>query len=342
MIQLRARLVPLAGVLLVPLAGGGGSSDAATTPTEPTATIGGSATGEPTSTGAAASGDPLVGRGEVELVADGVQWTEGPQWVADDGVLLFTDGGVIYQLADDDEISAFGVPIYGANGLALDTEGRLIVAENTMRRVTRVESDGTVTPIAEEFEGMPLNQPNDIAVRSDGTIYFTDPYYGDGTTDLDFHGVFRIAPDGSLTAEYRGAITEQPNGIALSPDESLLYVAEWAADLVWVFDVADDGSLSEAETFVTTGDGPDGMTVDNDGNLFVATDEGIEVFAPDGARWGVIPVSQWASSNCAFGGDDGRTLYITAPPALYRVTLAHPGPSAPPGSGQDAAPPTSG
>jgi gluconolactonase len=341
-IQLRARLVPFAGVLLVPLAGGGGSSDAATTPTEPTATIGGAVTGEPTLTGAAASGDPLVGRGEVELVADGDQWTEGPQWVADDGVLLFTDGGVIYQLADDDEISAFGVPIYGANGLALDTEGRLIVAENTMRRVTRVESDGTVTAIAEEFEGVPLNQPNDIVVRSDGTIYFTDPYYGDGTTDLDFHGVFRIAPDGSLNAEYRGAITEQPNGIALSPDESLLYVAESAADLVWVFDVADDGSLSEAETFVTTGVGPDGMTVDNDGNLFVATDEGIEVFAPDAARWGVIPVPTGAKSNCAFGGDDGRTLYITAPPALYRVTLAHPGPSAPPGSGQDAAPPTSG
>ena len=97
-------------------------------------------------------------------------------------------------------LPAFGVPIYGANGLALDTEGRLIVAENTMRRVTSVESDGTVTPIAEEFEGTTLNQPNDIVVRSDGTIYFTDPYYGDATTDLDFHGVFRIAPDGSLTA----------------------------------------------------------------------------------------------------------------------------------------------
>ena len=345
MIQFRARLVALTGVLafLVPLAGGDRSSDVATTPTEPTLTITESATSEPMSTGVAATGDPLVGRGEVELVADGFQFTEGPQWVAEDGVLLFTDAsGVIYQLADDDEISVFPQPSNGANGLALDTEGRLLAAENRMRRVTRRESDGTVTPIAEEFEGIPLNQPNDIAVRSDGTIYFTDPYYGDGTTDLDFHGVFRIAPDGSLTAEYRGALTEQPNGVAMSPDESLLYVAEWAADLVWVFDVADDGSLSEAETFVTTGDGPDGMTVDNAGNLFVASDEGIEVFAPDGARWGVIPVSQWASSNCAFGGDDGRTLYITAAPELYRVTLANPGPSAPAGSAQDAAPPTSG
>ena len=336
--------VPLAGVLLVPLAGGGGSSDAATTSTEPTATIGGSATGEPT-TGAAASGDPLVGRGEVELVADGDQWTEGPQWVADDGVLLFTDGGVIYQLADRRrDLCVRPLPIYGANGLALDTEGRLIVAEkhDASRDPCRERRNGDADRRGVRRYG-PLNQPNDVVVRSDGTIYFTDPYYGDGTTDLDFHGVFRIAPDGSLTAEDRGAITEQPNGIALSPDESLLYVAEWAADLVWVFDVADDGSLSEAETFVTTGDGPDGMTVDDDGNLFVATDEGIEVFVlrrrPVGCHSrvavGIIQLRlRWRRRP--------HVVYHRAAGALPRATLAHPGPSAPPGSGRGAAPPTSG
>jgi gluconolactonase len=232
---------------------------------------------------------------------------------------------VIFQLAADDEISEFRRPSNGANGLAVDTEGRLLAAENFMRRVTRTESDGTVTPIAEEFEGVPLNQPNDIAVRSDGTIYFTDPYFADGTTNLDFHGVFRIAPDGSLTAERSGAITEQPNGVALSSDEGLLYVSNWAADLVWVFDVADDGSLSEAWTFVTTGDGPDGMAVDAAGNGFATSGRGIEVFAPDGAPWGVIRVPRWPAK-CAFGSDDGRTLYITAGEALYRVMLAHPGP----------------
>ncbi len=114
--------------------------------------------------------------------------------------------------------------------------------------------------------------------------------------------------------------------MALSPDETLLYVSNQAADLVWAFDVADDGSLSEARTFVTTGPGPDGMAVDAAGNLFVTTDRGIEVFAPDGTPWGVIPVPPGWAANCAFGGADGRTLYITAGEGLYRVTLAQPGP----------------
>jgi YVTN family beta-propeller protein len=307
--------VPLSGVLTLLLLVVAGCGD-----------DGGDDSTEPATTTVAAV-DPLVGVGEVELVDDHYTFTEGPQWMADAGVLLFTDQFVntIYQVTPDDEITPFRRRTNGANGLAVDTEGRLLAAERNTRRVTRTENDGTVTPIAEEFEGVPLNQPNDLAVRSDGTIYFTDPYYGDGTTELDFHGVFRIAPDGSLTAERRGALTEQPNGVALSPDETRLYVSDWANDTVWVFDVAEDGSLSEAETFVTTGDGPDGMAVDSAGNLFVTTRSGVEVFAPDGAPWGVIRVPR-IPANCAFGGADGRTLYITAESDLYRVTLANPGP----------------
>jgi gluconolactonase len=110
----------------------------------------------------------------------------------------------------------------------------------------------------------------------------------------------------------------------LSPDETKLYVSDSNADLVWIFDIAPDGSLSEARTFVTTGDVPDGIAVDSAGNLFITSHKGIEVFAPDGDIWGVIPVPQ-PPANCAFGGADGRTLYITARSGLYRVTLAHPG-----------------
>jgi gluconolactonase len=269
--------------------------------------------------------DPLVDHGEVELVADGYVFTEGPQWMPD-GALLFTDyGNIIYRLGPDDQVTSFRVPSNQANGLAVDPEGRLLAAERLTRRITRTELDGTITTIAERFEGSRLNQPNDIAVRSDGTIYFTDPLYEPASpAELDFHGVFRIAPDGSLTAERRGDTDEQPNGVVLSPDETRLYVANWAANIVWSFDVAADGSLSEAETFVSTGDGPDGITVDTAGNLFVTTEEGIEAFAPDGSRWGAIELPN-TPANCAFGDADARTLYITAESALYRIRLAHPG-----------------
>jgi len=333
--QQRPFAVVLSFLVVTAGCGDGGSEEATPSPA-PTTTVARSTTSDvtttsavtttnqPTTTVAESTTGPLAGMGELELIEDRFGWAEGPQWLPDMGVLLFTDSsGTIYQVDADDEVSVFRQPSNGANGLALDPEGRLIAAENTRRRVTRTESDGTVTPIAEQFEGVPLNQPNDIAVRSDGTIYFTDPYYGEGSRDLDFHGVFRIAPDGALTAERRGALTEQPNGIALSPDETLLYVANQADNLVWVFDVAADGSLSEARTFVTIEDSPDGMAVDHAGNLFVASFGGIEVFAPDGTRWGVIPVP---STNCAFGGADGHTLYITQPERLYRVTLENPGP----------------
>ena len=248
----------------------------------------------------------------------------------DDGVLLFSDvsANTIYQVGADDEITEFREPTRYTNGLAVDPQGRLIAAESASRRVTRTERDGSVVPIAERFEGARLNQPNDITVRSDGTIYFTDPAFGDAAAqaELDFRGVFRIAPDGRLTAEYRGETSETPNGLALSPDESLLYVTDYAAGLVRVFDVAPDGSLSKARTLANVA-GPDGMAVDEDGNLFITSYDGgaIEVFAPDGEQWGVIDLPA-SPSNCAFGGADGRTLYITTGPALtalrWRIPVA--------------------
>ncbi|HEY7661271.1 MAG TPA: SMP-30/gluconolactonase/LRE family protein [Actinomycetota bacterium] len=275
--------------------------------------------------------NPLDGRGDIEVVQSRRRFLqlEGPQWVPSEGVLLFSDiaADTIYQLGADDEITVFRTPSHFSNGLALDPQGRLIAAESSTRRVTRTDGDGTVTPIAKRFEGARLNQPNDIAVRSDGTIYFTDPLFArPSQAELDFRGVFAIAPNGALTVEYRGEPSEAPNGIALSPDESLLYVGDFAAGLVRVFDVASDGSLSEARTFVTVAE-PDGIAIDDAGNLFVASffAGAVEVFAPDGEHWGTIDVRE-PTSNCAFGGADGRTLYITTGTALYRVTLANPGP----------------
>ena len=276
--------------------------------------------------------DPLAGQGEVELVETDLKFIEleGPQWMRREGVLMFSDvsANTIYQLGAGDKITVFRKPSNYSNGLAVDLEGRLIAAESGSRQVTRTEKDGTVTSIAERFDGARLNQPNDIAVRSDGTIYFTDPAFGGVDVALDFRGVFRIAPDGTLTAERRGDTTETPNGVALSPDESELYVTDYAAGLVRVFDVAADGSLSEAREFVTVA-GPDGMAVDGAGNLFVASYDGgvVEVFAPDGTHWGTITPPMGPVTNCAFGGADGRTLYITTHSGLYRVKLANPGPA---------------
>ena len=207
------------------------TAEPATTTAETPATTAPPATTTTGPSTTAALFDPLVGRGEVELVAEGYGFTEGPQWMANTDGLLFTDNS-IYEVAEGGDITVFRSAA-GANGLAVDNEGRLIVAEARARRVTRTETDGTVTPIAEQFEGSRLNQPNDIVVRSDGTIYFTDPLYGDYQPELDFRGVFRISPDGGLTAEHRADNTEAPNGLALSPDESRLYVANWADDLVW-------------------------------------------------------------------------------------------------------------
>ena len=243
---------------------------------------------------------------------------------------MFSDiaANTIYQLDSADKITVFRKPSNNSNGLAIDPEGRLLAAESSTRRVTRTEKDGTVTPIAERFDGARLNQPNDIAVRSDGTIYFTDPLFGHVDDALAFRGVFRIAPDGTLAVERQGDKTEAPNGVALSPDESEIYVTDFGAGLVRVFNVASDGSLGEGREFVTV-DTPDGMAVDDAGNLFVASYQGsvVEVFAPDGAPLGTITLPRGPVTNCTFGGDNGRTLYITTDKALYRVELSNPGPA---------------
>jgi gluconolactonase len=271
--------------------------------------------------------NPLDGIGTMSMVGSGYMFTEGPQWRAASGELLFSDipAATIYRWNGGGAPTVFRAASGMSNGLALDPAGVLISCEHGGRRVAR--GDGaTAATIVDRFEGLRLNSPNDAVVRADGTIYFTDPPYGIAAADreLAFMGVFRVAPGGAVTAEHRGALSERPNGVALSPDASRLYVSDSEASFVRVFDVAGDGSLSGARTFVTTAATPDGMAMDAAGNLYVATAAGVEVYAAGGQRWGAITFPQ-QPSNAAFGGAGDRTLFVTARTAVFQVTLAGPG-----------------
>jgi gluconolactonase len=277
--------------------------------------------------------NPLDGVGPVELVRGAFMFTEGPQWREREGDLLFSDipANVVFRLVLPGTVSDFRRPSDNSNGLAVDTMGRLYAAEHGSRALTRARMDGTRETLASGFmEGgamRRLNSPNDVIVRSDGTVYFTDPPYGINPAtqqELSFNGVFRRTPAGALTAEWRGARTSRPNGVALSPDERTLYVADTADGRVRAWDVAADGALSRERTVATTSGNPDGMAVDRDGNLFVTTGTGVQVFSSAGRLWGTIAVPM-QPANCAFGGADARTLFVTARTAVYRVRLARPG-----------------
>jgi gluconolactonase len=273
----------------------------------------------------AADGNPLAGIGAVELIAPGTtfEFTEGPQWREAEQLLVFTDipADTIYSCTIDGTIAVLRRPSNNANGLALDGGGALLAAEHGSRSVTR---DGTA--IASMFEGMRLNSPNDLVVAADGTIYFTDPPFGinDNERELDFMGVFRFA-NGMLTAEHRGTLAERPNGIGLSPDGATLYVADSAAaGLVYAHPVMAGGALGARRNYAQTSGTADGLAVDAAGNVFVSARDGVEVFAPDGTKWGTIEVPA-QPANVAFGDPDHKTLYITARTSLFKVRLANAG-----------------
>jgi gluconolactonase len=288
--------------------------------------------------------DAVVPEGlSIEKLAGGFLFTEGPVWVPD-GYLLFSDpnANTIYRWTPDGQVSVFrtksgyaGVDVAeykqpGSNGITLDREGRVTINEHGNRRVVRIEKTGVVTVLADRYRGKRLNSPNDLVYRSDGTLFFTDPPFGlpkafdDARKELAHSGVYSLK-DGRLTL----AATDLtgPNGLAFSPDERYLYVANWddKKKVVMRYRAQLDGTLTDGDVFFDMTSAPgedalDGIKVDVQGNLYVSGPGGLWILSPEGKHLGTI-VAPEHPHNMAWGDADGRTLYLTAQTGVYRVRL---------------------
>ena len=268
--------------------------------------------------------------GEVETLATGFQFTEGPLWCPD-GSLLFQDikASISYRLAPDGSVAAVRERTEAANGQTFLPDGRVVFCEQDGRRVSRMAVDGSgYEVIAEHYQGRRLNSPNDIVCRSDGTIYFTDPPYGvtPDRKELPFQGVFALPDAGSGEPSLLADDFEKPNGLAFSPDEQILYLCDTARYHVRAFDVEPAGLLfTESDRVFATLDpegpgGPDGLKVDRDGRVYVAVAQGVWVFEPGGKLLGILATPK-RPSNLAWCGPDARYLAITAVDAVHRVEL---------------------
>lgn len=273
----------------------------------------------------------------LECLCSPAVWAEGPVWMAADQSVIFSDvkGNRLFRWSQKNGVSLWRAPANYANGNACDKAGRLISCEHGRRAISRTEQDGDVTLLVEKIEGKRFNSPNDLAVRSDGTIWFTDPPYGIISDEEGYKAesqvigcyVYCFDPQGgSLTIATSD--TQRPNGLAFSPDETLLYVADMS-----VVDFPTQGrhelrvypvqgkTLGVGRTFSQVTPGiPDGFCVDNQGNLFCSCADGVIIFNQQGEQTGKIPVPERVS-NCTFGGIHGNELFITATRSLYRIVL---------------------
>jgi gluconolactonase len=268
----------------------------------------------------------------LERLADGFEFTEGPIWHPYEKHLTFSDmpNDHMRRWTPAGGITTFRKPCNRSNGNTYDRQGRMLTCEHATSRVTRTAADGTITVLASHYNGQELNSPNDIVVRSDGRIYFTDPTYGrmpyygvERPTQLTFQGVYRMDEDGGdltlLAADF-----QQPNGLCFSPDAHRLFVNDTERMHIRVFDVRSDGRLSGGGVWAElTGEGqggPDGMKLDSAGNLYCCGPGGVHVFAADARCLGVIRVPE-VVANFTWGGDDMRSLFLTASGSLYRVRV---------------------
>ena len=283
---------------------------------------------------------------KVEKVRGDFKFIEGPVWSRRGGYLLFSDipANEVLKWTPDGNVSTYRSEIFkgtypegvliGANGNTLDREGRLVSAEHGNRRIARLEKDGSVTVLADRYEGKRLNSPNDLVIKKNGDVYFTDPtglsrsYPAEAiekpVQELDFNGVYRITKAGKLDLLTKDV--PYPNGIAFTPDEKKLYVSSSRPDKFWmIFDVKADGTLGAGRKFfdatnISGEDVPDGMKIDKQGNVYATGPAGVMILSAAGKWLGAIELPE-LPANLAWGDADGKTLYVTARTGLYRIRL---------------------
>jgi len=271
---------------------------------------------------------PIVKQGvEPQKITDGYQFTEGPLWHPS-GYLLFSDipANTVFKWMPGGEVTEYIKPSGHSNGLAFDLEGRLLLAQHD-GAVARKNGDGGLSTLVDNYEGKRLNSPNDLTVKSDGAIYFTDPPFGvsDENKELQVNGIYRYSEDEGLELLVNNF--DLPNGIAFSPDEEKLYVNDSRHNHIRVFSVKQDGSLDNGKIFATMkadADGSaDGMVVDSAGNLYSTGPGGLWIFSPEGKMLQQVEMSR--ITNLAWGGPDRSALFMTAPNAVYKLQTTQKG-----------------